>query len=261
MSATRYRIGPMGRRQVLAGMAALPVVLTPPRLALAADPGRLSLTTGMREPWTKADKTGFTDLVVAELFRRLGLAAELSVNLAASRAIQLAEDGIDDGLAARVKGLEAKYPNLVAVPEPIFENDFVACSLGKRLEGTGWGALAPHAVAYIIGWQVFQNNLPDVRELTLAKDAAQLLSLLKAGRTDFILHERWQALRQAREAGAVLTVHEPPLARVPMFIYLHRRHADLVPRVAATLAEMKADGTHDNIATRAFAGLVPKAPP
>jgi polar amino acid transport system substrate-binding protein len=52
----------------------------------------------------------------------------LSVNPAAARAISLTNDGIDDGLAARIGGLEKDYPNLVQVPEPIFVNDFVACT-------------------------------------------------------------------------------------------------------------------------------------
>jgi polar amino acid transport system substrate-binding protein len=66
--------------------------------------------------------------------------------------------------------------------------------------------------------------------------------MLKSGRAEYILHERWQAEWQARVQGIALTVQEPPLARTPMYIYLHRRHADLVPRVAAELAAMKAEG-------------------
>lgn len=239
------------RRHVLAALACLL-----PAPALGRHPeDALSLTTGMREPWTQPDKTGFTDGVVAEAFRRMGRSVDLTVNLAASRAIQLADDGIDDGLAARVKGLDAKYANLVRVDEPIFHNDFVACSLGLPLATNAWSDLVPYSVGHIIGWQVFQDNLPQVRELTLAKDSAQLLTLLGARRVEVILHERWQALWHARSLGMDLSVHEPPLARVPMFVYLHRRHAVLAPTLAATLAAMKADGTYDRIAGQAFSGL------
>lgn len=230
-----------------------------PRRAHATAP-RLAMTTGMLQPWTMADKTGFTDQVIAEAGRRMGLDIALSVNLAASRAIQLADDGVDDGLAARVNALATKYPNLVQVSEPIFENDFVACSLGAVLDKADWNALVPHSVGYIIGWQVFQNSLPQVNELTLAKDTEQLFTLLERGRIRFLLHERWQALWHARERGITLTVHEPPLARVPMFVYLHRRHAELAPRFAATLAAMKADGAYARITASAFAGLDPRRP-
>lgn len=247
-------VGNLTRRDAFMGLA-----VTMATFAGWGSPARarapLSLTTGMREPWTNPAGTGFTDLLVADLLRRMGLSGTVSVNLAASRAIRLADDGIDDGLAARIAGLEKAYPNLLRVPEPIFDNDFVACSLGLTFDTTEWASLSPYGIGHIIGWQVFERNLPQVREVTLAKDSNQLMALLKAQRVEVILHERWQALWAAREQGLVLTVHEPPLARVPMFIYLHARHAALIPSMSSELAAMKADGTYDRIASRAFADL------
>lgn len=221
--------------------------------------GKLVLSSGMHEPWTNADGTGFTSLFVAELFKRLGLEAEVAFNPAAARALQLADDGVDDGLAARMPGLEKTYPNLVRVPEPVFNNDFVAAGTDRRQSIRAWGDLVPHSVGYILGWQVFDANVPSVRELTVAKDSRQLFGLLKAGRVDIILHERYQAIWQSREQGVALTVYEPPLQSTPMYMYLHRRHAALVPRVAAELAAMKAEGRHHAIMQKTLAR--PSAPP
>ncbi|CAA7613216.1 ABC transporter substrate-binding protein [Magnetospirillum sp. UT-4] len=220
---------------------------------LAAEPLRLS--TGMVEPWTRADGTGFHQVLVREVFARLGLEAEVEVNPASARAFVLANDGVTDGLAGRVAGIEDEYPNLIRVPERMFVNDFVACAAQPESTPASWAALAPRAVAHILGWQVFEHNLPTVRELTRTKDTQQLLNLLKAGRTEVILHERWQILSQAKAAGIALHVQEPPLTRVPMYIYLHRRHADQVDKVAATLRTMKADGSYEAIAETVFGGL------
>lgn len=231
-------------------------VLFAPRLGVA-DPLRLS--TGMREPWTNADGTGFTDLVIKEAFRRLDIPVEVVVNFAAARALALADEGVDDGLTARIAGLEKDYPNLLRVPEKIFDNDFVAASLSSPSPhpdpAPGWDGLSPYSVAYILGWQVFDNNLKPVREVTHAKDSAQLLGLLKAGRAEVILHERWQALWHARQQGIIIHIHEPPLARVPMYAYLHKRHAGLIDRLSRELTAMKADGTYQMLAERAFGGL------
>lgn len=253
---TMTRLACPTRRHVLAILAASAALGRWP--AGAAEPGpTLTLSTGMREPWTTPQGTGFTDLLVAELFQRIGLSGRVVVNLAASRALRLADEGVDDGLAARVAGLEHSYPNLVPVPEPIFENDFVACSLGRDLATESWDSLRPFGIGYIIGWQIFDRNLPPVRELTQAKDSLQLFRLLDSNKVEFILHERWQARWQARQLGMTLTVHEPPLARVPMFLYVHHRHAALAPRLAAELQAMKADGSHLRITRRAFADLMP----
>ncbi|WP_237051549.1 substrate-binding periplasmic protein [Magnetospirillum sp. ME-1] len=217
----------------------------------------LRFSTGMIAPWTNAAGTGFHQRLIHLLADKLGRPADLEVIAASSRALKLADDGIIDGLAGRVAGLDREYTNLIAVPERMFVNDFVACASPGAPLPTDWAAVGPFSVAYVIGWQVFEHNLPRVRELTTVKDSAQLLGLLRAGRVELILHERWQILWLAREAGIPLVCAEPPLARVPMYIYLHRRHADLAPAVADILRRMKKDGSYDAIARQVFGGLGP----
>lgn len=237
---------------VLALVAAVP--------AVAAD--RLVLSTGMREPWTTDDHTGFTNLLITALFRRIGREAEVTFNPAAARALQLADSGTDDGLAARIAGLEVQYPNLIRVPEPIFVNDFIAATLPGGPSGIrNWTDLAPHAVSYINGWQIFEKNITKSRELAQAKDSSQLLSLLKAGRTEIVLHERWQALWHAKVLDMPIHIHEPPLAQVPMYLYLHRRHAALVEPVAVELRKMRTDGGYKTITDAAFAVFTPTKRP
>lgn len=232
---------------MLCGIVALP--------AAAAD--RLVLSSGMRAPWTTPEGTGFTNLFIAELFHRIGIDATVTFNAAAARALPLADDGTDDGLAARIAGLESQYPNLVRVPEPIFHNDFIALSLSDTSPVHNWDDLRPHSVGYILGWQVFDLNLPPVRELTQAKDSPQLMGLLKAGRIEVALHERWQARWQAREMAMTVAEHQPPLASVPMYIYLNRRHAALAPRLANELRAMKAEGRPQAIMAEVFARQPP----
>ena len=239
-------------RRMCGLMVAATFLSVSPICAKAESP--LVLSTGMIDPWTNAAGTGFHQALIGEVFRRMGLTAEVDVNAASLRAFSLANDGVTDGLAGRVEGMDKTYPNLIRVPERMFVNDFVACSRGGSLP-TSWADLAPHSVAYIIGWQVFERQVPQVRDLTLVKDSSQLMNLVKADRVEIILHERWQALWQARASGVVLQCQKTPLARVDMYIYLHRRHADLVDRVAETLRQMKADGGYDAVARGVFGDL------
>ncbi|EME71897.1 hypothetical protein H261_01582 [Paramagnetospirillum caucaseum] len=240
-----------GKIGFVLGLAA--VLLALPASGRADDALRFS--TGMIDPWTNAAGTGFHQVLIHDALARLGKAAELEVNPASSRVIKLADDGIIDGLAGRVGGLEKDYPNLLAVPERMFVNDFVACTAPGGKPPAGWAAAAPFSVAYVIGWQIFEHNLPPVRELTTVKDSVQLLNLLKAGRVELILHERWQVLWLAREMNIPLVCAEPPLARVPMFIYLNRRHAGMAPALGDVLRRMKSDGSYEAIARRVFGGL------
>jgi len=210
----------------------------------------LYLNTGVGAPYTTPDRKGFLDQLVAELFARLGLEAQVMVYEATERGIINANKGIEDGLVLRVRGLEKAYPNLVMVPEKLIDNDFVAISVNHDFTTDSWASLAPYEVAYIIGWKIFESNLPPVRQIVTVADANQLFTVLEKDRTQVALYERWQGLWRLRNLGARGRILEPPLARTEMFIYLHKDRQGLVGRVSAELAMMKADGSYRAIFER-----------
>ena len=214
------------------------------------------LNTGVREPYTAPDGSGFVDRLVAEIFRRVGRRARVQVYEASERAMINANNGIDDGTALRIKGLEALYPNLLRVDEKVMDNDFVAYSMKLNFPTRDWNSLTTHQVAYILGWKIFERNVPTAVSVTKVKDPQQLFSLLQHDRTDVILYERWQGLWRARQLGLAVNTLEPPLARQEMFLYLNKAHAELVPKVERALAEMKRDGTYQRIWDAALTPLI-----
>lgn len=209
---------------------------------------KLVLSSGVLEPYTTTDRKGFLDQIIAAVFKDINLEAELLVYpTATERGMLNANEGIDDGLAMRVAGLEKQYPNLIRVPEEVAVNDFVALTLGPRFATNGWESLSPYVVSYIIGWKVFEQNVSKGKEITLVRDANQLFGLLKAGRADIALYERWQGLAKSRAMGLSPLVLEPPLVRTKMYMYLHKKHADLVPRVSEALVKLKRNGSYQRI--------------
>jgi len=221
----------------------LGLTLTP---ACAAE--KIVLSSGVLEPYTTPDRKGFLDQLIVAVFREIGMEAELLIYpTATERGMLNANEGMDDGLAMRVVGLETQYPNLIRVPEDVAVNDFVASTIGPRFATDGWDSLSPYVVTYIIGWKVFEQNVPKGKEITLVRDADQLFGLLKTGRADVALYERWQGLAKSRAMGLKLQVFEPPLVRTKMYMYLHKKHATLVPQVAAALLKLKQNGTYQRI--------------
>jgi polar amino acid transport system substrate-binding protein len=222
-------------------------VLTPGLTPVFAN-DKIVLSSGVLEPYTTPDRKGFLDQLIVAVFREVGMQAELIIYpTATERGMLNANEGVDDGLAMRVAGLEKQYPNLIRVPEDVAVNDFVGYTLGKPFATDNWNALTPYVVSYIIGWKVFEQNVPKGKELTLVRDADQLFGMLTAKRADVVLYERWQGLAKSRAMGLQVTVLEPPLVRTKMYIYLHKKHAALVPRVAEALAKMKLDGSYQKI--------------
>lgn len=214
--------------------------------AQAAD--KLILTSGVLAPYTTPDRQGFLDQLIAAVFREVGLEAELLIYpTATERGMLNANAGVDDGLAMRIAGLEKQYPNLIRVPEEVAANDFVAITTQHKFATPNWDSLLPYTVSYIIGWKVFEANVPKGKELTLVRDAEQLFTLLAKGRTDVALYERWQGLAQTRRMGVKAHAMEPPLVRTKMYMYLNKKHADLVPKVSEALVKLKKNGSYQRI--------------
>ena len=197
-------------------------------------------------PYTAPDQSGFLDAVAGAAFRRAGVKLKL-VKLPAERALRNANAGIGDGELTRTAGLEVQYPNLVRVPEKLFDLSFTAFSKDASIPAR-WDVLRQRQVGHIRGWKIYEQQLAGAPHVISVDDAAQLFRLLELDRIEVALYGRWLGNALVRQQG-IKSVHalEPPLATREMFIYLHKRHAAMVPRLAAALRAIKAEGLYDRL--------------
>jgi polar amino acid transport system substrate-binding protein len=212
-----------------------------------AEPQTYIFNTSTTEPYANEAGTGFQDLVVAEVFKRIGLKGRVERYVASARALINANEGIDQGVAMRVMGLEKTYPNLVRIDERLIENDFVAYSQDLDFSTDSWQSLEPYVVTLINGWVIFERNLSPTQTKTAVTEPDQMFAMLAKKRVDVVLYERWQGLYRARLSGLAVRVHEPPLASVDMYMYVHKDYAHLAPKLAQALRDIKADGTYQAI--------------
>jgi polar amino acid transport system substrate-binding protein len=170
------------------------------------------------------------------------------VQLPSERALLNANEGIDDGNFARVEGIDRLYPNLIRVPEEITEFEFVAFSKNLNIETTGWESLKPYNVAIITGWKILETSITDTLSLTKVKDEISLFRLLDLGRADLVIYDRRQGLAfvEAMKLQGI-TALDPPLAVKSMYLYLNKKHADLVSPMTEAIKRMKEDGTYRRI--------------
>ncbi len=216
---------------------ALPVV--------AAEP-TLILNDTNEPPLTTATGDGFLDIVAREAFRRAGVQLTL-VKLPAERALLDANAGIGDGELARIAGLEEQYPNLVRVPEKLVDWDFTAFSKNRAIP-SDWAAIRQYAVGHIKGWKIYEQKMAGAGSAIAVDDSEQLFRLLARDRIDVALFARWMGLALIQHQGMKdVYALEPPLATREMFIYLHKKHAAFVPKIASALRALKAEGFYDRV--------------
>lgn len=111
---------------------------------------KLTLNAGTAERFITKDGGGFYGELVKEIFSRLDIDANV-IFLPSSRSVINANQGIDAGVIARTEGFEKKYKNLIRVPESIVNFIFVACSLDKKIDLTGWNSFKHYTVGMIRG--------------------------------------------------------------------------------------------------------------
>lgn len=228
---------------MLLGLFLVCLVLVPS----GATGGALELSASDAAPYTSPDGSGVADRIVREAFRRAGVEIRI-VHAPSERSLVNANEGITAGEYLRISGLEQHYPNLVMVPEPICEYEFMAFARDRGIRVKGWESLRPHNVGYITGWKILEQNVTGVKSVTTVRNEEALFELLRGGRADLVIYERQRGEALLRRTGkGDIRPLSPPLARREMYLYLNRGHESQVPRVAKALRQMKRDGTWQRI--------------
>lgn len=243
--------------RILIGAFFLTLVMLPPVHAQDADwPKSLTLNTENYPPYSKLDGTGLEDLIAKAVFGRLGITIDLNF-LPSERVLVNANAGIEDGILARVGGINAKYQNLVQFEEPVLTRDYVAFTRRTDIKISGWESLKPYHVAIITGWKLLEKNITKTKSLSKVRNVRQLFSLLDAGRVDVVVYSRLSGLQNIKERDIRgVRPLDPPLATRKSFFYLHKKHKNLIGPASAALREIKANGTYQRICESAIKPLL-----
>ena len=216
-----------------------------------ANPEMFRLNTGAPESLSNRSGTGFYNKIASEIFKRLKIKLEY-IQLPSQRSLIQANMGVDDGNFARVKGLTAKWPNLIIVPESIIVWEFSVFSLKKNIKIEGWHSLKPHSVGYVHGWQIYKKRTKNLKRVISTSNPSQLFRLLKNGRIDLALFESQQSSYWIKKTGVAALKLSPALAKKPLYIYVHKKHKNLVPKIVQVIKDMKKDGTYRRIYKQSF---------
>ena len=226
---------------VLAWFAALPcpVRSEPPRpFAMATDQPE----TTYEGKWQR--------LAYKEAFKRLGIPFEVEV-MPTQRVSAMVDSGDVDGQFMRVLAYADAHPEQVRVDEPIYEvgfalwvsNPSLTLSRLQDLAATSWIGVYKRGVD--LCQRALSPLVPAERLSSVATEEVGLRMLL-TGRVDYYC-EIDAALKSAlyspefkgvTSVRPLLTVGD----RIVLYPYLSKKHAELAPRLAAVLKEMKAEG-------------------
>jgi len=189
--------------------------------------------------------------IYTEAFRRLGIPVRVLV-YPTLRLSAMADRGALDGEFARFEAYGAVHPGLVRVEEPLFSTQLALFTAAPglsvaRLEDLPTARLrAEYRRGVVVCEKALKPWQPAARVFDVTTTGEGLANLLQ-GPPDLFLCETdlavSSALRSPKFKGVtairqMLAIGEP----LPLYPYLHSRHAELAPRLAATLKRMKTEG-------------------
>lgn len=172
---------------------------------------------------------------------RIGVAF---VSRPAARATLEASSGRLDGEVARIATYGTKFPDLVRIDPPWLRVRTVAYAKSERhLHVRSAQDMAPLTVGVVRGIQHAAQvvvGLPHVTEVVRSK---QLFEMLEAGRFDVAVDSDINGrifLKQLGRESGVKEIAE--FGQQEIFLYVHRRHSALIPRISRAIEESLARG-------------------
>lgn len=228
------------RRRTLIGLATLPCCMV--AMGWTQEVRTLQVSTLLEED----PATSIAERVVTEAYRRLGLSVQVR-HLPGERSLRSANNGDTDGELYRKLGMERDYPNLVIVPVPLLIYEIVIFTQGTHFVVNGWDSLRPYTIGYVKSIKIVEQNTQGMR-VEVAGTLRQAFLKMTMGRSDLVVANRTSGLAALKELNLTdFKVLSPPLATFPVFHYLHKKHAALVPRLTAALQQMQKDKTIDTL--------------
>ena len=183
-----------------------------------------------------------------EAFRRMGYGFKL-ISQPGERAMIDANQGIVDGEAGRIGNIDKKkYANLIMVPYPITTMKDGAYATDHSIKINGWKSLAgkPYKVGLLKGIKSVEQKLPlyiDKTNIVTLSDPEQCVKMLEAGRIDLFIVGTQIEDSTFMRSGAYKEVKLVGIVETKvLYPWLHKRHKNLVKRLAETLKRMKSEG-------------------
>ncbi len=191
---------------------------------------------------TMGSRVGDTvETVIKEAYQRLGIEVEVS-KFPGRRSMATSNSGETDGELVRIIHIDKEFKNLVRVPVPVYTMESVAAT--RNTELSHW--TAEHLTQYKVGRVsgiIWSEKLTKEMSTVVADDYETLLNMMMYGRMDIILGARMSLMSKSKELKlSGIKILEPPINKVSLYHYLHKKHIDLVPKITEALQQMTQEG-------------------
>ena len=193
-------------------------------------------------------------LIFTEVYQRLGIDIEIKIH-PAERALHLANSGEVDGDLIRVAMVSKVAPNLLRVPTSFFQGKASAFSKNKDIALSTWQDLKPYRVAILRGHKIAEIKTRGLN-VEIINTPEELFYFLDRERADIVIFPYIIAPAYLKKLK-LNNIHAlvPPLEEVPLYHFLHKKHANLVPKVDHIIQQLLKEGFIDKMTQQVLAEI------
>mgnify|MGYP000636146804 CR=1 FL=1 len=183
----------------------------------------------------------YMERLLTEAYQQIGVKVDY-IQYPAKRALYASNLGETDGEMARIEGVDKEFQNLLMTDVTISSIDIVVFTKNEKILVDGWQSLKPYSIAIPRGIRVIENGTAGM-EVSAFNTTEKILELVSMGRYDVAVLTRIDGLGYAKKLNITnLTILEPPVAKVDLYHYLHKKHENLLPKINSSLLELKKSG-------------------
>ncbi|WP_195763862.1 substrate-binding periplasmic protein [Pseudoduganella rivuli] len=179
--------------------------------------------------------------ILREAYRRIGIEV-VGVPMPPERAAAAVNAGEFFGDVTHVAGIDAVYPNLVRVPVALISFEVLAFTYGRDLPLRAWPDLQPYRICIRRGLKSIEKATASFPQVSAVSQSANIFNMLKHGRCDVAVlpDTAWLELERLNIRG--MRTQDTPLQSWPLYHYVHKTHAAVIPALTQALQEMQKSG-------------------
>ncbi len=179
--------------------------------------------------------------ILAEAYQHIGMKIEVEY-LPGERALRMSNSGNTDGELQRILHINKKYPNLVMVPVSIGAFGGYVFTKNTEFQVNGWESLKPYKIGIVRGVKFTEKGTKGMKVFQ-ASNVVKLFNLLNKGRIDILVTAHFSGLNAIKKTGVKgVKILSPPVEEYALYHYLHKKNADLIPKLIPILKKMEKEG-------------------
>jgi hypothetical protein len=180
--------------------------------------------------------------ILKVVYAKLGMPIEI-VAVSGKRALIESSEGRLDGEVHRIVEIDSIYPSLLKIPTAI--NHIEATVFSKNIDylPVGCASLEGKLIGIVRGVIYAELCTKGLNKMAIFPDSVSLMKSLDKNIVDYVMTARFNGLVQLKKLGInSIIALKPALSKKPLFHYIHKKHAVLIPKIDSIIMAMAKSG-------------------